>query len=595
VTVFLSFYLLKTLTYFPLATGVVVVATSTMVIWYLPGPAERNVELTLWQILATAIGALVTLLVEVVFRYFAPRDLVREGLTARLQSVEEMLTAYGRQPSDLTTVAGPIEQFALSGASMLRQQIARTTHSPFDRSRMNTMIALVGRTIDVCAAIVSLAKERAQEPREWLESLAARVRAVRDAIQSGGSFTRAKSFERADKSPGLFSDLEATITSMESVMATTSAALPVETPTESGIAVRLFVNDAFSNPEYLRFALAGTAASMLCYVIYSGLHWPGISTAVTTCALTALSDIGSSRQKQLLRISGAAIGGFVFGLGSQVFILPYIDSIVGLTLLFSCVTALSAYVATSSPRLSYAGLQMAFAFYLINVTDFSISLDLTIGRDRAIGVLLGVAAMWLVFERLYPRPAAIQMVKLLARSARLMASLPGAASTQLEIARIRALRESIGASFAGVNAEADAVLFESGAKRPAYLAGRDRVRHWLSTLRTLYLLKLPLLPLGGATEESAQTSLAKRQPEDRSFEHWTAPLLRIAESLDGQVGDRAHAHAGESKPRNQNVSGPADDAQVAQAISESWRLLRDLERDVLREPVFVLPPGRSRT
>src|SRR5262249_28956101 len=155
--------------------------------------------------------------------------------------------------------------------------------------------------------------------------------------------------------------------------------------------------------------LAGTAASMLCYVIYVGLHWPGLSTSVTTCALTALSNIGSSRQKQLLRLGGAAIGGIGFGLGSQIFILPYIDSIVGLILLFACVTGLSAYVATSSPRLSYAGLQMAFAFYLVNVTDFSISLNLATGRDRALGVLLGIASMWLVFERLYSRPAAFQM------------------------------------------------------------------------------------------------------------------------------------------------------------------------------------------
>jgi multidrug resistance protein MdtO len=90
---------------------------------------------------------------------------------------------------------------------------------------------------------------------------------------------------------------------------------------------------------------------------------------VTTCILTALSNIGSSRQKQTLRILGAMIGGFVFGLGSQICILPYIDSITGLTMLFAVVTAISAYVATSSTRLSYVGLQMAFAFYLINVAD----------------------------------------------------------------------------------------------------------------------------------------------------------------------------------------------------------------------------------
>ena len=50
---------------------------------------------------------------------------------------------------------------------------------------------------------------------------------------------------------------------------------------------------------------------------------------MTTCLLTALSTIGSSRQKQVLRIAGAIVGGFLLGMGSQVFILPYLDSIAG--------------------------------------------------------------------------------------------------------------------------------------------------------------------------------------------------------------------------------------------------------------------------
>src|SRR5215468_4143662 len=52
ITIFICFFLLRTLTNFPLATGIVVVATGTLTIWYLPGPAELNLELTLWQILA---------------------------------------------------------------------------------------------------------------------------------------------------------------------------------------------------------------------------------------------------------------------------------------------------------------------------------------------------------------------------------------------------------------------------------------------------------------------------------------------------------------------------------------------------------------
>ena len=97
----------------------------------------------------------------------------------------------------------------------------------------------------------------------------------------------------------------------------------------------LLSRDAFVNPEHLRFALKGCLAASACYVIYNALAWPGISTAVTTCLLTALSTIGASRQKQILRIAGAIVGGFVIGMGSQIFILPYVDSIAGFLVLFA--------------------------------------------------------------------------------------------------------------------------------------------------------------------------------------------------------------------------------------------------------------------
>src|SRR5258707_12400895 len=90
-----------------------------------------------------------------------------------------------------------------------------------------------------------------------------------------------------------------------------------------------FVRDAFTNVEHIQFAVKGCLTAGLCYIIYNGGDWPGISTAVTTCFLTALSTVGSCRQKQGLRISGALMGGFLIGMGSQVFILPYLDSIAG--------------------------------------------------------------------------------------------------------------------------------------------------------------------------------------------------------------------------------------------------------------------------
>jgi hypothetical protein len=73
---------------------IIVVATATLTIWYLPGPAELNVELTLWQFLATVIGALVTFLVEVVFHRVSPENPLRDGLTVRLQCAEDVLASH---------------------------------------------------------------------------------------------------------------------------------------------------------------------------------------------------------------------------------------------------------------------------------------------------------------------------------------------------------------------------------------------------------------------------------------------------------------------------------------------------------------------
>jgi multidrug resistance protein MdtO len=66
-----------------------------------------------------------------------------------------------------------------------------------------------------------------------------------------------------------------------------------------------FVPDAFSNPAYVQFGIRGGLAASFCYLIYNLVAWQGISTAVTTCLLTALTTIGASRQKQVLRFGGA--------------------------------------------------------------------------------------------------------------------------------------------------------------------------------------------------------------------------------------------------------------------------------------------------
>jgi multidrug resistance protein MdtO len=155
VTAFLCFFLLKTLTNFPLATGVVVVATATMAIWYLPGPAEINLELTLWQILATSIGALITFSVEVVFRYWSPQDPLLDGIDDRLCAIEDMLRDYSKGASITGSIVKSLTQYAVTGTGMLRQQIARNHSDALKRMKMNAMVSLLGRAVDVSAALVT--------------------------------------------------------------------------------------------------------------------------------------------------------------------------------------------------------------------------------------------------------------------------------------------------------------------------------------------------------------------------------------------------------------------------------------------------------
>jgi hypothetical protein len=260
--------------------------------------------------------------------------------------------------------------------------------------------------------------------------------------------------------------------------------------------VRLFARDALSNSNHIKFGLRGCLAASLCYIIYTSLAWPGISTAVVTCILTALTTIGSSRQKQVLRVSGAIVGGVVVGIGAQVFILPYLDSIGGFTLLFIAVTIVAAWFATSSPRLSYFGVQLALAFFVINLQEFKMQTSLTVARDRVIGILLGLFMMWLVFDQLWSASAVEAMKKSFITNLRLLGqlfSVPPSKDIRVVTEQTSSLREQINTNLDKLKVLGDAVLFEFGSSRQQDLALRGQIMRWQSQVRVLFLMEITWL------------------------------------------------------------------------------------------------------
>ena len=68
------------------------------------------------------------------------------------------------------------------------------------------------------------------------------------------------------------------------------------------------------------------------------------------------------------------------------------------TLFFVIVISLCAWVMASSVRLSYLGYQAMLAFFLVHLNEPYAQTDLTIGRDRVIGVMLGLLCMWFAFD-----------------------------------------------------------------------------------------------------------------------------------------------------------------------------------------------------
>src|SRR5262249_14014463 len=151
---------------------------------------------------------------------------------------------------------------------------------------------------------------------------------------------------------------------------------------------RLFLPDAFENPEYVHFAVKGTLAGLICYLLFVGFDYPGIYTSVITCFVVSLSTIGASNQKGILRFGGAAVGGLM-GLIALMYLFPNVEGIGGFWLIFGAGTAVAAWANFGTPRISYGGYQVGLAFYKAVFQGFGHGFDQAMSatnlRDRVIG------------------------------------------------------------------------------------------------------------------------------------------------------------------------------------------------------------------
>ena len=390
---FAAMYTARTFALGPISflAGFVIVLLQT-VVDDVPRP-EALTRLTLWAWVVVFVPVAVTVIVNLLFGQGAVAFIKR--------SVRKVLNEL-----ETSLANGDYRQSLPDWRARLLPLIETAEHSAQKGARTGRItVPVIRALLDVLVLLEALPDDL---PDPLREELANRLRACRDAIESDATPALQKSLAPSpfaaasgEQSPAMIA-VRSALSRLMGVIGR-----PVTSPDHTEAhhpPRRLFVADAFSNEAHWQFALKTTMAVMISYAFYTLLNWPGMRTSVVTCFFVALSSLGETVHKLLLRLSGAVIGGLIAGL-CIVFVLPHLTDIGQLFLLSAAVSVGAAWVATSSELLSYAGMQIAFAFFLGILQGYAPATDLTVLRDRVAGILLGNIVITIIFSSFWPQSA----------------------------------------------------------------------------------------------------------------------------------------------------------------------------------------------
>ncbi|MBO9707509.1 MAG: FUSC family protein [Caulobacter sp.] len=342
----------------------------------------------LYAWLFVSIPAAISLVVNLLIAP-APRRLAERALAANLRAASERLV----QPA-----SAPDAEFVRRRDTGAQAPLGWLRLAKIEHGTSVETLARLEAAARATPILLYLVDELAQEPSvpaAWRAEAAARLCEMAQAFDQRGYPEDIAPPPALTANPGgerLMRAFERTLTHFTDL----TTAPPAE-PGKAGF----FLPDAVSNPQHLRYALKTTGAAMVCYFLYVLLDWPGIHTCLITCYIVALGTAAETTEKLSLRILGCLAGAAV-GTASLVWIVPTIASGWAFVALVFAGALVGGWIAAGSPRIAYGGLQFAFAFFLCVIQGAGPAFDLTIARDRVIGIIIGNAVTYLVFTRLWP-------------------------------------------------------------------------------------------------------------------------------------------------------------------------------------------------
>ena len=168
ISLFVSFFLISIMTDYGTAVAFGFTIAGAIPLWDRTTlNVNDRVENTLWLAGVVAIGIVVAIVVEYVFRRVHPTTDLTEGIEGRLQTVENVLrSAAEERPLDSVTEKR-LALYATVGTSRLRRLIIRSRYSAHFKAQLGTAVALVGQLVDVAANFRRALTERANRRKRW--------------------------------------------------------------------------------------------------------------------------------------------------------------------------------------------------------------------------------------------------------------------------------------------------------------------------------------------------------------------------------------------------------------------------------------------
>ncbi|MEI9979175.1 MAG: FUSC family protein [Edaphobacter sp.] len=354
---------------------------------------EAGTRALLYAWLFVGIPALISAVVNLLIAP-SPRSIAQKEIAERLRAAAKLLIE-----NDGAAISEPTRLAPMDDAEMqahLKLASLEKTSSDEDIAALKGASDCVVTVLS--AVLLMLDEPQAMPPENIRRTIEIRLLEVASIFAAGGYAAKVGPVSVDDACTDLAISAVAFLNAGLTQFGDLRPARSSEKPKESA---GFFLPDAFTNPVHIQFAFKVTAAAMLCYLLYSILSWPGIHTALITCFIVSLGTAAESVEKLTLRILGCLVGA---GLGLLVMIkvIPLVTSIGGLAVIVFAGAFLGAWIAAGDKHISYAGFQIAFAYFLCVIQGPSPSFNMVVARDRVIGILLGNVVSYFVATRIWP-------------------------------------------------------------------------------------------------------------------------------------------------------------------------------------------------